>query len=380
MFESNYLCKVLTDEALPIDEKIQFASLTIDLIKTISDDIFEALLPYLSAINANYSKEFQEFFINLLNKLQTSHVKKLFASKFNDQSQLAHIGDLDFKIFQKCFLFINEDSRSIDKTVRYEYPTPHAFRKEKRETLVIKRNPNELLGMDGLLLIVFQNKNISVTMNAIEFIGFLFDHLTEQLKPSVVEFKKNFLDNCLNELYKVSESESDDKSVLQQKYLKILERIMNESEQHGTDDVASVDALFPAQKIAIRVIDYFNVNKTKIYLEVPSNFTLHELRYEIGKHINAYPHEMKMLVNGVELDNRLNGQVLHAIKLQGDIVVEKKGEIARANLTEADGRLVDKAKIIFLSIFKEYSSFGLMSKKQCQKYHQKCVGDTTTMG
>ena len=88
---------------------------------------------------------------------------------------------------------------------------------------MIKRNPNDLLGMDGLLLIVFQNINISVTMSAIEFIGFLFNHLTEELKPSIVEFKKNFLDNCLSELYKVSESgESTDKPVLQEKYLKIL--------------------------------------------------------------------------------------------------------------------------------------------------------------
>ena len=73
---------------------------------------------------------------------------------------------------------------------------------------------------------------------------------------------------------------------------------MNESELNGADETPSVYALFPPQKISLRVIDYFNVNKSRIFLEVPSNLTLHELRYEIGKHINAYPHEMKMLMNG----------------------------------------------------------------------------------
>ena len=198
LFESNYLCEVLSDSTVSYNNKIEFASLTLDLIKTISDDIFVALLPFMCTVKDSICKEYQDFFISLLGKLQNTHIKKLFAEKFSDLNKLSIIGELDFKIFQKCFLFINEDARHIEKIIKYEYPTPHAFRKEKRETLVIKRNPNDLLGMDGLLLIVFQNKNISVTMTAIEFIGFLFNHLTQELKPSIVEFKKNFLDNCLN--------------------------------------------------------------------------------------------------------------------------------------------------------------------------------------
>lgn len=167
-------------------------------------------------VEDSLGKEFKDFFISLQGKLQIPHVKKLFNTKFVDPEKLAAIGELDFKIFQRCFLQINEDVRNIDRIIKYEYPTPHAFRKEKRESLVIKKNPNDLLGMDGLLLIVFQNKNITVTMNAIEFIGFLFNRLTNELKPSIVEFKRNFLDNCLNELYKVSESEeSADTAVLQ---------------------------------------------------------------------------------------------------------------------------------------------------------------------
>ena len=70
----------------------------------------------------------------------------------------------------------------------------------------------------------------------------------------------------------------------------------------------------------------------------------------------------------------MNGQVIHAIDFTGDLIIEKKTEIQKVNLTEVDGTLVEKAKSIFRSIFKDYSSFGMMSKKQCQKYHQKCVG------
>lgn len=65
---------------------------------------------------------------------------------------------------------------------------------------------------------------------------------------------------------------------------------MSQSEVKGTDQNPSVNALFPLQKIQLRVIDHFNINKTRIYLEVPSNMTLYEVKVEIGKSINAYVH------------------------------------------------------------------------------------------
>ena len=33
-------------------------------------------------------------------------------------------------------------------------------------------------------------------------------------------------------------------------------------------------------------------------MEVPSNWTLYELKHHIGKNINAYVHEMKINMNG----------------------------------------------------------------------------------
>lgn len=53
---------------------------------------------------------------------------------------------------------------------------------------------------------------------------------------------------------------------------------MSQSETKGTDEVPCVNALFPKQKINLRVIDHFNVNKSRIILEVPSNWTMYELK------------------------------------------------------------------------------------------------------
>ena len=62
--------------------------------------------------------------------------------------------------------------------------------------------------MKNLLYIIFQNKSIEVTMNAIKFISFIFKNLAKELQASIAEFEKTFLENCLSELYKVSETEN----------------------------------------------------------------------------------------------------------------------------------------------------------------------------
>ena len=91
------------------------------------------------------------------------------------------------------------------------------------------------------------------------------------------------------------------------------------------DQVPSVDSLFPVQMITIRVIDHFNVNKCKITMEVPSNLTLFELRTQIGRTINAYVNEMKIMQSDIEIDPRMNGHIIHTLNLSdGDLIIEKK--------------------------------------------------------
>ncbi len=75
--------------------------------------------------------------------------------------------------------------------------------------------------MTQLMTIIFENKNIAVSQEALQFIGFLFDRLDETLIDSVSEFKSKILESCLEEFYKTEDQ--------QEKYLKIIEKLMNES-------------------------------------------------------------------------------------------------------------------------------------------------------
>lgn len=89
----------------------------------------------------------------------------------------------------------------------------------KKEVLTIKANPNELVGMKELMIIVFGSNDLKVTQLALEFIGFLFDHLSADLKKSVSTFRETFLESCLTQLYSATSN--------QEKYLRIIEGLLD---------------------------------------------------------------------------------------------------------------------------------------------------------
>lgn len=138
------------------------------------------------------------------------------------------------------------------------------------------------------MIIVFESNDIKVTQVALEFIGFLFDHLSPELSASVLTFRTDFLEKCLNQLYSATSN--------QEKYLRIIEGLLDESEKEGIDAESSVSSMFITQRLTLKLIDHFNVNKSRSLLEVEASLTLHELRAEIARHLNAYPNEVKLLL------------------------------------------------------------------------------------
>jgi hypothetical protein len=62
-----------------------------------------------------------------------------------------------------------------------------------------------------------------------------------------------------------------------------------------------------------------------------------------------------------------------------DLVAEKKSTVEKVGLCETDGSLNEKCKGVLRTMFREFSQGGLMSKPQCQKYHQRCVGEVSSL-
>jgi hypothetical protein len=134
-------------------------------------------------------------------------LKDLFEKNFTTKEDLAQMGMGQMSIFKKCFLLINEEEKNIDKKITYAYVSPSSYRKEKKEHLTVKVNPNSLNGMAQLMTIIFENKNIAVSQEALQFVGFLFDKLDESLVGLVTEFKSKILDSCLEEFYKTEDQQ-----------------------------------------------------------------------------------------------------------------------------------------------------------------------------
>ena len=61
----------------------------------------------------------------------------------------------------------------------------------------------------------------------------------------------------------------------------------------------------------------------------------------IAKHLNAYPHELRLLLGDKELDPRFNGRVIHTLGLtNSELVAEKKVSVEKVSLTDDDGNLI----------------------------------------
>lgn len=116
----------------------------------------------------------------------------------------------------------------------------------------------------------------------------MFDHLSPELASSVVEFRSTLLESCLAKLYASTTN--------QEKYLRIISGLLDESEKGGIDAEPAVNALFLSQSLTLRIVDHFNVNKSRMLMEVPAQLTLHELRGQLARQLNAYPHELKLLL------------------------------------------------------------------------------------
>ena len=106
LIEANYLPSVLRDDSLPFLERVQFASLTIEPLPHIKDELFEALAPYTKKMD-ELPNEAQSFFISILPKISNKNIVFLFKENFSDETQLKKIGPGQFELFKHCFLKVN---------------------------------------------------------------------------------------------------------------------------------------------------------------------------------------------------------------------------------------------------------------------------------
>lgn len=122
----------MNDQDLSLENKLDFAALTLSLLKKVPDDIFDSLMPFIVSADDKLAEKFKKFFLNIQSKLSLSHIKKIFEATYINQAHLQTMGLFQFNLFEGCFLKINEDNRNIDKKVKYEAISPHSFRKEKK--------------------------------------------------------------------------------------------------------------------------------------------------------------------------------------------------------------------------------------------------------
>lgn len=90
IIEINYLCTVLENQNIHLSQKLDFITLVTNLMRNISDPLFDLLLKFLldNNLTLELASQYQNFFIRIMPKLQPTHLKKLFETKFSSKEQL----------------------------------------------------------------------------------------------------------------------------------------------------------------------------------------------------------------------------------------------------------------------------------------------------
>ena len=91
LHQSGYLINILKNNELPLLEQVQFATLAIEPLSKIHDELFNALAPYTQKID-QLPPEAQAFFISILPKLTLKDIAELFDNNFSDDEKLKKMG------------------------------------------------------------------------------------------------------------------------------------------------------------------------------------------------------------------------------------------------------------------------------------------------
>ncbi len=110
--------------------------------------------------------------------------------------------------------------------------------------------------------------------------------------------------------------------------------------------MVSLEAVLPPQKVKLLVIDGFSPVKKKLIVEATSNMTIFELRFLIGKQVNAFIYEINLFTEEGLLDDRYNGYTLIQANIKGLLSITRRTKIEKAPMLQG-GKFSPDALRIF---------------------------------
>ena len=168
--------------------------------------------------------------------------------------------------------------------------------------------PDQLKGFDTLWKIIFQSKSPLIMSNGIELLHSLFTFCL--INGEHIDNTSLLIKLCIDEIKKKS-------GII--KSVKLLKKIIEESEKHGTADVISHIALLRRYTVTIKVTALlgFNNPNQNFELKLPSNTTIYSLKKSISSlvdyHFDFIKFEVKNGNEMTEIKINDNGKTLYTM-------------------------------------------------------------------
>ncbi|EGR29288.1 ubiquitin carboxyl-terminal hydrolase family protein, putative [Ichthyophthirius multifiliis] len=168
------------------------------------------------------------------------------------------------------------------------------------------------------------------------------------------------------------------------KTIDIINALLNESEKKGIGNLKPLNGLVKGeiQNLLINNEATFNYEgNKKIEIKIESNKTIIDLKILIAKNIQTSWDQIKLIraSHFNLLKESDNSKTIGEIRFKNNetITVEKKvvPTLSEVPLTNEDGSLCDRVKIIFIDWFNQFSVDGKMDKENCAKFIHSCAND-----
>lgn len=182
--------------------------------------------------------------------------------------------------------------------------------------------PEKLAGFETLWKIVFESKSSNIIDKGITFLNALFANVYIDKKN--VDYSQKLISRCISQIKNIPQN---DPAI--SKSMKMLSKIIEQSEKHGTANIISHNALLRRNEITIKVessISTFNKSNKHFEFKVYSNATIYDIKKRISNEISYHHDFLKIEYKkgsppiSVEITSELNGKTL--FEMQFASVVE----------------------------------------------------------
>ncbi|CAD8066392.1 unnamed protein product [Paramecium primaurelia] len=282
----------------------------------------------------------------------------------------SHLTESAFNCFQAILYYINQKEYRLHRQQSnlnqncdqygnvISMTNTNVNENDQQLELTLLVDVNQIIGIEYLWHIVFNSQ---------------LDKAVQLLVKLNLSQQEQFIEKIVDKM-----DCTDEQTIL--KCLEVLRTLLNETETKGVGSLLSLDGLVKGDAFSINIINDMGdgAPSNRITIKVYSRMTMFELRKLIAKQLQTNWEQVKLVRNGVIVQDTDNGKTLKQMNVRKSEVINvyrrKTKPIPQVPLVE-DKKLTPKFIKVLHKLFELYSTDGKMDAEQLSSFGMKAAND-----